>query len=86
MTSLVRMSVSIRAVFVRLLAMFARRACVVLGFFVFAHRVMMLGLMVMMCGSVMVRGGEVMVFTRGMMMLRFLRHRNVSPWVGVGLV
>ena len=33
----------------------------------------LLGLMVMMGGSVVMRGGEVMVFTRRMM-LRFMRH------------
>jgi hypothetical protein len=58
--------------------MFAGRSCVLLGFFLLAHRVVLLGLMMMMCGSVVVRGGEVMVFTRRMM-LRFLRHCDLAP-------
>jgi hypothetical protein len=74
------MSVSAHAVFVSLLAMFAGRSCVLLGLFLLAHRVVLLGLMMMMCGSVVVRGGEVMVFTRRMM-LRLLRHWDVSPSV-----
>jgi hypothetical protein len=67
------MSERARAVLVGLLAMFASRSCVLLGFFLLAHRMVLLGLMMMMGGSVVVRGGEVMVFTRWMM-LRFIRH------------
>jgi len=67
------MSVRAHAVFVSLLAMFAGRGCVLFGFFLLAHRMVLLGLMMMMCGSVVVRGGKVMVFTRRMM-LRFMRH------------
>ena len=68
---------SSRAVFVGLLAMFVGRNCVLLGFFVLAHRVVMLGLMMMMRGGMVVRGGEVVVFTRWMS-FRFFRH-----WDGV---
>jgi hypothetical protein len=53
--------------------MFVGRSCVLLGFFVLAHRVVMLGLMMMMRGGMVVRGGEVVVFTRRMS-LRFFRH------------
>jgi hypothetical protein len=58
--------------------MFAGRSCVLLGFFLLAHRVVLVGLMMMVCGSVVVRGGKVMVFTRRMM-LRFVRHWEASP-------
>jgi hypothetical protein len=77
--SLLRMSVSAHAVFVGLLAMFAGRSGVLLGLVLLAHRVVLLRLMMMMCGSVVVCGSEVMVFARRMM-LRFLRHWEVSPW------
>jgi hypothetical protein len=52
-----RMSVGGRGVLVSELTMFTRRSCVLLGFFVLANRVMMLGLMVMMRGGVVVSGG-----------------------------
>ena len=54
------------------------RSCVLLGFFVLAHRMVMLGLMMMMRGGMVVRGGDVMVFTRRMR-FRFFRHQDVSP-------
>jgi hypothetical protein len=43
-----RLSVGSSGMFVSELAMFVSRGCVLLGFFVFAQRVVMLGLMVMM--------------------------------------
>jgi hypothetical protein len=61
-----RMTLCGRAVFVSVLAMFVGRSCVLLGFFVLAHRVVMLGLMVVMRGSMVMRGGQVMVLTRRM--------------------
>ena len=39
------------------LAMFVSRSCVLLRLFVFANRVVMLGLMMMMGGSMVVSGG-----------------------------
>jgi hypothetical protein len=57
--------------------MFVGRSCVLLGFFVLAHRVVMLGLMVVMRGSMVMRGGQVMVLTRRM--VRLLRHWDMSP-------
>ena len=66
------MSVRAHAVFVTLLAMFAGRSCMLLGFFLLAHRMVPLGLM-MMGGSMMASGGEVMVFTRRVM-LGFMRR------------
>lgn len=65
------MSVSAPAVFMNLLAMLAGHSRVLLGFFLLAHRMVLLGLM-MMGGSV-VCGSKVMVFTRRTM-LRFMRH------------
>jgi hypothetical protein len=44
-----------------------------ISFFVLADRLVMLGLTMMMCSNMVVRSGELMVFTRRMM-LRFLRH------------
>jgi hypothetical protein len=73
------MGVSAHTVFVSVLAMFAGRSCVLLGLFLLAHRVVVFRLMMMMCGSVVVRGGEVMVFTCRMM-FRFFRHCDVVPW------
>ena len=52
-----RMSVGGRGVLVSKLTMFMSRSCVMLGFFVLANRVMMLGLMVMMRGGVVVSSG-----------------------------
>jgi hypothetical protein len=59
---------------VREFAVFLSGLRVVLSLFVFAHRVVMLSLMMMM------RGGMVMA-GRGMMMLsrRMFRHLNVLP-------
>jgi hypothetical protein len=51
-----RLSVGGRGMFVRKVAMFMSRSCVLLGFFVLAERMVMLGLMMMMCGGVMVSG------------------------------
>jgi hypothetical protein len=51
-----RLSVGGRGVFVRKVAMFMSRSCVLLGFFMLAERMVMLGLMMMMCGGVMVSG------------------------------
>ena len=51
--------------FVSELAMFASRSCVLLGFFVLAESVVMLGLMMMMMRSgVVVTGRQVMMLTR----------------------
>ena len=72
------MRVSSRAVLVRVVAMFKRRSCMLLRFFVLAHLVVMLGLVMMMRGGMVVRGGEVMMFARRM--LRLLRHVYVPPW------
>jgi hypothetical protein len=49
-----RMSVGSRGVFVAKFAMFVRRRCVLLGFFVLSERMVMLGL------NMMMRGGMVM--------------------------
>jgi hypothetical protein len=63
--------------FVSLFAMLVSRSRVMLGVLVFPTRVMMLGLMMMMRGSVVMRGGVVMVLLRGMLWclchLEFLR-------------
>jgi hypothetical protein len=50
------MSVGSRGMFVRKLAMLVSRSCVLLGIFVLAERVVMLGLMMMMGGGVVVSG------------------------------
>ena len=65
-----RMRVGRRGMFVCELAMFVSRSCVLLGFFVFADSVVMLGLMMMM-----VSGRLVMMLTGWM--LRWLCHVNV---------
>ena len=52
--------------------MFVSRSCVLLGFFVLAERVMMLGLMMMVGGCVVVSGRELMMLTSRM--LRCLCH------------
>src|SRR5260370_17477118 len=70
-----RMRVGRRSMFVSELAMFVSRSCVLLGFFVFAESVVMLGLMMMMRGGVVVSGRLVMMLTGWM--LRWLRHVNV---------
>jgi hypothetical protein len=51
-----RMSVGRRGMFVSKFAMFLSRSCVLLGFFVLAERVVMLGLMMMMRGGVVMSG------------------------------
>ena len=56
LASFVRKTVGGRGMFVSSLAMFLSRACVLLGFFVLAERVVMLGLMMMMRGGVVVSG------------------------------
>ena len=61
------MTVGGRGVLVSELAMFVSRSCVMLGFFVLANCVMVLGLMVMMRGGVVVSGGGVVMFTRRML-------------------
>jgi hypothetical protein len=55
-SSFMRMSVGRRGMFVSKFAMFLSRSCVLLGFFVLAKRVVMLGLMMMMRGGVVVSG------------------------------
>jgi hypothetical protein len=70
----VRLRVCGLSMLVRQFAVFLSGLRVVLRLFVFAHRVVMLSLMMMM------RGGMVMA-CRGMMMLgrRMSRHLNVLP-------
>jgi hypothetical protein len=53
--------------FVSKVAMFMSRSCVLLGFFVLAERMVMLGLMMMMRGGVMVSGRQVMMLVRRML-------------------
>jgi hypothetical protein len=62
------MTVCGRGVFVGSLAMFLSRARVLLGFFVFANSVVILGLMMMMRSRVVVSGRLVMML--GSRMLR----------------
>jgi hypothetical protein len=62
-----RMRVGSRGMFMSELAMFVSHSCVLLGFFVLADRVVMLGLMMMMRGGVVVSGGYVMMLTRRML-------------------
>ena len=50
--------------FVSKFAVFMSRSCVLLGFFVLADRMVMLGLMMMVRGSVMVSGRQVMLVHR----------------------
>jgi hypothetical protein len=64
----VRMTVRGRGVFVGSLAMFLSRARVLLGFFMFANSVVMLGLMMMVRSRVVVSGRQVMML--GSRMLR----------------
>jgi hypothetical protein len=59
-----RMSVGSGGMSVSELAMFVSRSCVLLGFFVFAQRVVMLGLMVMMRSRVVVGGRLMMMLAR----------------------
>jgi hypothetical protein len=59
-----RMSVGSGGVFVGKLAMFVSRSCVLLGLFVLAERMVMLGL------NMVVRGGMVMSGRREMMLTR----------------
>jgi hypothetical protein len=66
------MSVSSRAVFVSLFAMFKGRSGMFFRFFVLARLVVMRGLVMMMRGCVVVGGGLVMMLTRRV--LRGLRH------------
>jgi hypothetical protein len=47
--------------------MFVSGSCVLLGFFMFADGVVMLGLMMMMRSSVVVSGCQVMMLTRRML-------------------
>ena len=54
------------------------RSCVLLGFFVLTHRVVMFGLMMVMRGSVMVSGRQVMMLTGRMFW--FLCHLDVPSW------
>ena len=66
------MTVGSRSMFVRELAMFDGRSCMLLRLFVLAEIVMMGRLMVMMRGGVVVSGRLVMMLTRRM--LRWLCH------------
>ena len=63
--------------FVSFLAVLVSRSRVMLGVLVFPARMMMLGLMMMMRGSVVIRGSVVMMLLRGMLWrlchLEFLR-------------
>jgi hypothetical protein len=71
-SSFLRMTVGSRGMFVRELAMFESRGCVLLRLFVLAEIVMMGRLEVMMCGSVVVSGRLKVMLTRWM--LRCLCH------------
>lgn len=59
---------------VRKLAMFLGGLCVVLRLFVFAHRVVMVSLMMVMRGGMVMAGRRVMMLRR-----RMFRHLNVLP-------
>jgi len=61
------MTVGSHGMFVRLLAMFVSRSCVLLGVFVFAEIVMVGRLMVMMRGGVVVSGRLMVMLTRRML-------------------
>jgi hypothetical protein len=67
-----RMTVGSRGMFVGKLAMFESRRCVILRLFVLADIVMMGRLVVMMRGSVVVSGRQMVMLTRRM--LRCLCH------------
>jgi hypothetical protein len=62
-----RLSVGSRGMFVGELAMLVSRSCVLLGIFVLAERVVMLGLMMMMRRGVVVSGGQMMMLMRWML-------------------
>jgi|GEM_PF-6626576 len=64
--SFMRMSVSIRGMFVSELAMFQSCSCVLLGICMLTERVMVLCLMMMMRGGMVVSGRLVMMLTRWM--------------------
>ena len=70
------MTVGSRGMFVRELAMFEGRSCVLLRLFVLAEIVMMGRLMVMMRGSVVVSGRLMVMLTRRM--LQYLCHLHYS--------
>ena len=53
--------------FVSKVAMFMSRSCVLLGFFVLAERMVMLGLMMMMRRGVVVSGRQMMMLMRWML-------------------
>ena len=62
-----RLSVGGRGMFVSELAMLVSRSCVLLGIFVLAECVVMLGLMMMMRRSVVVSGRQMMMLMRWML-------------------
>ena len=62
-----RKSVGSRGMFMSKLAMFDSRSCMLLGFFVLAERMVMLGLKMMMRGGVVVSGRQEMMLTRRML-------------------
>jgi hypothetical protein len=61
-----RMSVGSGGVFVGKLAMFVSRSCVLLGLFVLAERMVMLGLNMVVRGSMVMTGRREMMLTRRM--------------------
>ncbi len=65
-SSLMRMRVGSRRMFVSKLAVFMSRSCVLLGLFVLANRVMMLGLMMMVRSGVVMGSCMMMMLLRGM--------------------
>jgi hypothetical protein len=62
-----RLSVGGRGMFVSELAMLVSRSCVLLGIFVLAERVVMLGLVMMMRRGVVVSGRQMMMLMRWML-------------------
>ena len=76
-SSFLRMTVGSRSMFVRELAMFDGRSCMLLRLFVLAEIVMMGRLMVMVRGSVVVSGRLMVMLTRWM--LHYLCHFTLTP-------
>jgi hypothetical protein len=66
--SFMRVSVGSSGVFVGKLAMFVSRGCVLLGFFVLAERMVMLGLNMVVRGGVVMSGRREMMFPRRMLL------------------
>jgi hypothetical protein len=82
-SSFMGMGVGSRGMFVSELAVFVSRGCVLLGLFVLANCVVMLGLMMMMMmgGSVVVSGREMMMLTRRMFRCSVTVPSAVPPFL-----